>query len=76
MTVEINDTKDDQEEESSDDAYWQTYFEAETLPMDAYRKRSDMARKHGNQQKQQATERLEISKEKPKGPPPEFIFDR
>jgi hypothetical protein len=76
MTVESNDAKDNQEEESNDDAYWQTYFEAETLPMDAYRKRSDMACEHGNQQKQQAIERLEISKEKPKGPPPEFIFDR
>lgn len=75
MTVN-NDSENNQEEESKDDSYWKIYFEAEDISMDAYRKRSDMACEYGNQQKQQATERLEISKEEPKGPPPEFIFDR
>ena len=75
MTVN-DDIKNNQDEESSDDPYWRTYFEDETLPMAAYRRRVRMACEYGNQQKQQATERLEISKEEPKGPPPEFIFDR
>ncbi len=75
MTVN-DDSENCSKQEISDDTYWKTYFEDETISMDTYKKRLRLARKHGNKQEQQTTERLEISNEKPKGPPPEFIFDR
>ena len=75
MTVN-DDTENNQDEESSDDSYWQTYFEAETISMDAYRKRRGLVSKYGNKQEQQTTKRLEISEKESEGPPFEVIFDR
>ena len=75
MTVN-DDVKNNQDEESPDDSYWRTYFEDETISMDTYKKRLRLARKHGNKQEQQTTQRLDNSKKKSSGPPIEFIFDR
>ena len=75
MTVN-NDTENNQSEESSDDSYWRTYFEDETLPMAAYRVRVRMACEHGNQQKSQATERLDNTEKKQTSKKIEVIFDR
>ena len=63
MTVN-DDIKNNQDEESSDDSYWRTYFEDETVSMDTYRTRVRMACEHGNQQKSQTTQRLDNTKEK------------
>ena len=75
MTVN-NDTENNQSEESSDDSYWRTYFEDETLPMAAYRVRVRMACEYGNQQKSQATERLDNTEKKQTSKKIEVIFDR
>ena len=75
MTVN-DDFTDDKDEKSSDDSYWKTYFEDETISMAAYRRRLRMARKHGNQQKSQATERLDDTQEKQTSKKIEVIFDR
>ena len=75
MTVN-NDTENNQSEESSDDSYWRTYFEDETLPMAAYRVRVRMACEYGNQQKSQTTERLDNTEKKQTSKKIESIFDR
>ena len=75
MTVN-DDIKNNQDEESSDDSYWRTYFEDETISMAAYRRRLRMARKHGNQQKSETTKRLDNTKEKQTSKKIEVIFDR
>ena len=75
MTVN-DDIKNNQDEESSDDSYWRTYFEDETISVAAYRRRLRMARKHGNQQKSQTTKRLDNTKEKQTSKKIEVIFDR
>lgn len=75
MTVN-DDIKNNQDEESSDDPYWRTYFEDETLPMAAYRVRVRMACEYGNQQESQATQRLDNTKEKQTSKKIEVIFDR
>ena len=75
MTVK-DDFTDDQDEESSDDSYWRTYFEDETVSMDTYRTRLRMARKHGNQQKSEAAKRLDNTEEKQTSKKIESIFDR
>ena len=75
MTVN-NDTQNNQSEKSSDDSYWRTYFEDETISVDAYRRRLRMARKHGNQQKSETTERLDNTQEKQTSKKIESIFDR
>ena len=75
MTVN-DDIKNNQDEESSDDSYWRTYFEDETVSMDTYRTRLRMARKHGNQQKSEATKRLDNTQEKQTSKKIESIFDR
>ena len=75
MTVN-NDIKNNQDEESSDDSYWRTYFEDETVSMDTYRTRLRMARKHGNQQKSEAAKRLDNTEEKQTSKKIESIFDR
>ena len=75
MTVN-DDIKNNQDEESSDDSYWRTYFEDETVSVAAYRRRLRMARKHGNQQKSEATQRLDNTKEKQTSKKIEVIFDR
>ena len=75
MTVN-DDIKNNQDEESSDDSYWRTYFEDETISMDTYKKRLRLARKHGNKQEQQTTQRLDNVKKESSGPSIEFIFDR
>ena len=59
-----DDFTNDQSEESSDDSYWRTYFEDETVSMDTYRTRVRMACEHGNQQKSQTTKRLDNTQEK------------
>ena len=75
MTVN-DDSENYSDKEISDDTYWKTYFEDETISMDTYKKRLRVARKHGNKQEQQTTERLDKAKEEPSGPPIEFIYDR
>ena len=75
MTVK-DDVKNNQNEESADDSYWRTYFEDETVSMDTYRTRLRMARKHGNQQESQTTQRLDNIKEKQTSKKIEVIFDR
>ena len=75
MTVN-DDIKNNQDEESSDDPYWRTYFEDETISVAAYRRRLRMARKHGNQQKSEATKRLDNTQEKQTSKKIESIFDR
>ena len=75
MTVK-DDFTNDQSEESSDDSYWRTYFEDETLPMAAYRVRVRMACEYGNQQESQTTERLDNTQEKQTSKKIESIFDR
>ena len=75
MTVN-NDIKNNQDEESSDDPYWRTYFEDETVSMHTYRTRLRMARKHGNQQESQTTQRLDNTQEKQTSKKIESIFDR
>ena len=75
MTVN-DDFTDEKDEESSDDSYWKTYFEDETISMAAYRRRLRMARKHGNQQKPEATKRLDNTQEKQTSKKIESIFDR
>ena len=75
MTVK-DDFTDDQDEESSDDSYWRTYFEDETVSMDTHRTRVRMACEHGNQQKSQTTKRLDNTKEKQTSKKIEVIFDR
>jgi len=75
MTVN-NDTENNQSEESSDDSYWRTYFEDETLPMAAYRVRVRMACEYGNQQESQATKRLDDTEKKQTSKKIESIFDR
>ena len=75
MTVN-DDIKNNQDEESSDDSYWRTYFEDETISVAAYRRRLRMARKHGNQQKSAATKRLDNTQEKQTSKKIESIFDR
>ena len=75
MTVK-DDFTDDQDEESSDDSYWRTYFEDETISVAAYRRRLRMARKHGNQQKSEAAKRLDNTEEKQTSKKIESIFDR
>ena len=75
MTVN-NDTQNNQGEKSSDDSYWRTYFEDETVSMDTYRTRLRMARKHGNQQESQTTQRLDNTQEKQTSKKIESIFDR
>ena len=75
MTVK-DDFTNDQSEESSDDSYWRTYFEDETVSMDTYRTRLRMARKHGNQQESQTTQRLDNTQEKQTSKKIEVIFDR
>ena len=75
MTVK-DDVKNNQNEESADDSYWRTYFEDETVSMDTYRTRLRMARKHGNQQKSDATKRLDNTQEKQTSKKIESIFDR
>lgn len=75
MTVK-DDFTNDQSEESSDDSYWRTYFEDETLPMAAYRVRVRMACEYGNQQESQATKRLDNTKKKQTSKKIEVIFDR
>ena len=75
MTVN-DDIKNNQDEESSDDSYWRTYFEDETVSMDTYRTRVRMACEYGNQQESQATQRLDNTKEKQTSKKIEVIFDR
>ena len=75
MTVK-DDFTNDQSEESSDDSYWRTYFEDETNSVAAYRRRLRMARKHGNQQKSETTQRLDNTEEKQTSKKIESIFDR
>ncbi len=75
MTVK-DDVKNNQNEESADDSYWRTYFEDETVSMDTYRTRLRMARKHGNQQESQTTQRLDNTQEKQTSKKIEVIFDR
>ena len=75
MTVN-DDVKNNQNEESADDSYWRTYFEDETVSMDTYRTRLRMARKHGNQQESQTTQRLDNTQEKQTSKKIEVIFDR
>ena len=75
MTVN-DDSKNCSEQEISDDAYWKIYFEDETISMATYKKRLRLARKHGNKQEQQTTQRLDNSKKESSGPPIEFISDR
>ena len=75
MTVN-DDVKNNQSEESADDSYWRTYFEDETVSMDTYRTRLRMARKHGNQQESQTTQRLDNTQEKQTSKKIEVIFDR
>ena len=75
MTVN-NDTQNNQSEKSSDDSYWRTYFEDETLPMAAYRRRVRMACEYGNQQKSPTTKRLDNTEEKQTSKKIESIFDR
>ena len=75
MTVN-DDSENYSDKEISDDTYWKTYFEDETISMDTYKERLRLARKHGNKQKQQTTERLDKAKEEPSGPIIEFIYDR
>ena len=75
MTVK-NDSENCSDKEISDDTYWKTYFEDETISMDTYKKRLRLARKYGDKQEQQTTERLDQVKEKSTGPIIEFIYDR
>jgi len=75
MTVN-DDVKNNQSEESADDSYWRTYFEDETVSMDTYRTRVRMACEHGNQQKSQATKRLDNTEKKQTSKKIEVIFDR
>ena len=75
MTVN-NDIANNKSEENTDDSYWKTYFEDETISVDAYKKRLYMARKYGNQQKQQANQRLDSIKKEQTSTKIEVIFDR
>ena len=75
MTVK-NDSENCSDKEISDDTYWKTYFEDETISMAAYRRRLRMARKHGNQQKSETTQRLDDTQEKQTSKKIESIFDR
>lgn len=75
MTVN-NDSKNEKKEESDDDAYWQTYFETETISMDDYKKRCRLASEYGNQQEQSTAKRLEKIKKEQTSSEIEFIFDR
>ena len=75
MTVN-DDVKNNQSEESADDSFWRTYFEDETISVAAYRRRVRMARKHGNQQKSEATKRLDNTQEKQTSKKIESVFDR
>ena len=75
MTVN-DDSENCSKQEISDDTYWKTYFEDETISVAAYRRRLRMARKHGNQQKSEATQRLDNTQEKQTSKKIESIFDR
>ncbi len=75
MTVN-DDSENCSKQKISDDPYWKTYFEDETISMDTYKKRLRLASKHGNKQEQQTTQRLDSSKKESSSPPIEFIFDR
>ena len=68
--------KNNQDEEINNDPYWKTYFEDETVSMDAYRERIRLACEHGNKQKQSTTQRLDKFEEKQKSKKTESIFDR
>lgn len=76
MTVNNNDNKILSQQEISDDTYWQTYFESETIPLDVYFRRLRVVSKHGDQQEQSTTQRLDSTKEKQKSKKFEFIYDR
>ena len=76
MTVN-NEFKNNESTESSDNSYWQTYFESETVSMDVLKKRwSDMAGKSSNRKKQSTNQRLDESQNKQKKIPDGYIFDR
>ena len=75
MTVN-DDSENCSKQEISNDPYWKTYFEDETISMDTYKKRLRLARKHGNKQEQQTTQRLDNTKEKQTSKKIEVIFDR
>ena len=75
MTVK-DDFENYSSKEITDETYWKTYFEDETISMDTYKKRLRLARKHGNKQEQQTTQRLDNFKKESSGPPIEFIYDR
>ena len=51
MTVK-DDFENYSSKEITDETYWKTYFEDETISMDTYKKRLRLAREHGNKQEQ------------------------
>ncbi len=76
MTVN-DEFKNNESKESSDNSYWELYFESETVTMDVLRKRwSDMAGKSSDREKQSTDQRLDESENKQKKIPDGYIFDR
>jgi len=75
MTVN-NENKNEQNKEITDDSYWKTYFEDETISMDAYKERLHMASIIRNSKKQSSTERLVKKEIEQKSKQIEVIFDR
>ncbi len=76
MTVN-DEFKNNESKESSDNSYWEIYFESETVTMDVLRKRwSDMAGKSSDRKKQSTNQRLDESENKQKKIPDGYIFDR
>jgi hypothetical protein len=77
MTVNQNESKNNKDKKNSDyQTTWEKFFEIEISPMDIYKERMHMARRHGSRKKYTSNQRLDERTKEQKIPPDGYVFDR